>query len=246
MRAWLLLAWLSGAAFAQETPPDDEDAPGMEVVIRETPNVTKARADVDLKLEDLGYRKGIHLGRRTLYVNVQPWKPIVILFEEGFVRVHGHSVTPMAILPRPQTPDGQPTKVYIEAVGVFGNPRATRALEGRVVRELHPWVRDWQDAISAEAQAWRKEELRQLARAIWEQGVAPDGAALEEPSARRMALAELWLYTADNSAGAEARAIVMDYIDQVVQRSGAPYTEAELEHVNARRGFGAEFWPRPQ
>ncbi|MCB9795905.1 MAG: hypothetical protein H6741_24685 [Alphaproteobacteria bacterium] len=230
-------------ASAQE--PADADAPSLEIIVQESVNVVKARADLDLALEELGYPGGIALGRRTLYLHVQPWKPHVVVFEAGFARVHGHLVTPLAPLISALPWAAGTNGAQVQVPGVWADPRTMHAMEARVVDALRPWIRDWQDAMADEALAIRQEQLRVQSRAIWERGLSPDGGALDSVEARRLALAGLWLNTADNAAGATARAIVMDYIDQVVQRSGAPFTEAEVEAINAARGFEAAFWPRP-
>ncbi|MCP4916343.1 MAG: hypothetical protein GY913_05425 [Proteobacteria bacterium] len=76
----------------------DDDA-ALTVIVKDAKNLTRARAELDEAIRDLGYLPGVGVGDRTFYMPIKPWKPKVTFHEEGRVRVKARAVTPLMVGP---------------------------------------------------------------------------------------------------------------------------------------------------
>lgn len=234
---WLLSTFLAQAVDPEpkvddaptgqaEGPEPDSEEPYTEMVITAAKSTRAAELALNAEIRELGYLPGVTLGARTQYLSPQIWKPRITVYHAGFVEVRGRRVTPMA----PFSDTG-----LAGVSGVWQSKGQATGQEDRVRRGVEAEVRDWQDALRAQALVERQLAVRNDCVLLWEGQASPE--------VRRQALAQLWLNTSDTPEGATVRGIVLGFVDEVVQESGAPYTAAELEDINVQHRFAHPFEP---
>lgn len=213
-------------------PPRAEAPNYTEMLVTATRSTRAAELALDQDIRDLGYLPGLRIRGRTQYLSPRVWKPRVTVYSEGFVEVRGRRITPMA-------PISETAPVSATALpGVTGTTQSKRqrdAQEDLLRRELAPEVRDWQQAIGAQALLERQLASREACLQIWE--------GSGDAATRRAALAELWLNTSDSPEGEVIRGVILGFVDEVVQESDAPYSESELKQINAQHSFEQPFVP---
>lgn len=227
---WLLL---SLAARAEEP-----EVPGEELVIRADAALDEARAQLEATIEGLGYPRSIRRRDRVVYPRASRWKTKLVLYDDGRIDLRTPGITPMMVLPALTGDDqGKAGGGSVEVHGLFQGPRALRSIEGRMLDAVGPALARWRDALWARAFAERRLVRLEEVRRAWTEGVDRDGTPLATPADRRAALLDSWLHTADSPEGAVLRADLEIYFEDVVQRSGDPFTPEEIALANARRAF---------
>jgi hypothetical protein len=229
------------AALAAE--PVDEDAPG-EVVYVDEQAVRRAREEVGLVLRDLGYHKKRTRDGRDYYANESPWKPWVVVDDDGWLVLKRAPVS----FSKPELegiwrgPLGylvcvtQPT-ACIHLGGLVVSERKLAWQKQAVLQAVKPALDRYETAVVARNRGRRfGEELPLALQALWDEGVPIEGPDLLETwEERRAALLEFWLDRADNDWGGEARDVTEAFMANVVQDSPHPFTPEEIAALNARR-----------
>lgn len=219
------------APVAQPTP-----APGEVIEVWADPEVARAREALALRLKEEGYRKGTHEDDRTVYRSYAPWKPRVIVHDDGWVYVRREP--PRVHSPGKSFSDQGSPASYLWCVlaptacvsigGWLVSPRKYAAMEGDILDATHAEVNALNEAVA-------RRQLSQRVNAdipgdldrIW---------SLDAPAAQRRALIfEFWDTRNDNEAGAAARDAIESFVRGVVQTSSDPFTEAELAQCNSKR-----------
>jgi hypothetical protein len=209
-----------------------------DMLVTATKSTRAAELALDTEIKDLGYLRGSTRNGRTQYFALRVWKPRVTVYEQGFVEVRGRRITPMAPISDTSLAGASGMPGVNAAPGVSGVPQSKRQAnrqEDLVRAELESPVRDWQQATQAQALLERQLESRNTCGLSWEGEGAPE--------LRREALAALWLNTSDTPEGAAIRGVVLGYIDEIVQASGTPYTQEDLDRINAAHSFEQPFEP---
>lgn len=252
-------ALLGGTALAQEpapetpaevdAPPDTEEPPtgeqaGEVVIIYGEQEVLRLRAELDQVIRDGGYREGKRRGDKTTYRPETPWKPSIVIQEEGLVTLERSPVRFMAPGRRENPlnylwclPPFTPMCVRIGGQ-VVSTPKLDAA-KGRVMEQVHDPSEAWRQSIANQA-TWARvnQEVPARIEATWATGspVEPGGPSLATPRERRVALLEFWASRADTPEGAMVAQVVADFLELVVQTSPDPVTADELQAANQRAG----------
>ncbi|MEN9786142.1 MAG: hypothetical protein RLZZ299_1406, partial [Pseudomonadota bacterium] len=229
--AGLLLA----ARLASAEAPDDVATPEEELdVVAGPTKVTRARAALYQSLRDRGYRKGKRQGAFQVFLAPEPWKPRVLVHDDGWITVRREP-------PRLHPPgkafasDGRPQDWLWCAI----MPTSCISLGGWLVgaRKMQPQIARAYDSTRAEVRALNDA----VAEAAFEARLNHDIPAQLEglwsaplpAEERRRALFDIWDSRAeDNPEGRAVRQAVADFLDAIVQTSPEPFTEAELATLN--------------
>lgn len=243
---WLLLL---AFAIADEPPPPP--------VIDIYANEEQAWADLHRALRAMGFRQPVRRGDRVIYHNQVSWKPSVHLFHDGRVEVHraparigppgegpwgsgGNSVClgipsgsqnadeSVAPGPVPVKPSVVPA-ACLHLDGLLVSNRRVHGQEAKVFESVGELAFAWSSAVATRSWSTRmREEVPARVRALWEE--APS------PAEGKEALVELWCTRLDTPEGQDVRAIVEDFLTEVVQPSDVALTADELADIEARCG----------
>ena len=234
----MLLLFSLSALAAEAADP----VPGEEIVVEARANTEAARQALEDALLSLGMVKGPHVGDRTVYRPLRPWKPKVTVYDWGGVKIRARLFQPIGIGPTIMADDMAPSGYPVTTVtwgvkGTLSGLRTKRNMESRTFAAIEPELEAWTTALGDEGLARRLVEVRAQVVAIWVDGAAPDGSPLPTAEDRRAALLAMWLNTADSDPGQRSREVVEAYVDSVVQCSDDPFTEPEVRSANAARAF---------
>lgn len=236
---------------AEPTPPPADDAaddaaPGEVVEVYGQAAVDRAKAALNQKLKDEGYRKGVHQDDHTVFRSYQPWKPQVVVYDDGWVylrrqppRVHspGHSFadqgSPAAYLWCVLAPTA-----CVSIGGWMVGSRKYEAMEGDILDATHAEVNALNEAVAARELARRiNTDIPTDLDHIWK---------LDLPAERRRALIfTFWDTRNDDRAGDTARDAIEAFIRGVIQQSPDAYTAAEITSYNAERHCRRPFLASP-
>ncbi|MBN1336842.1 MAG: hypothetical protein JXB39_12870 [Deltaproteobacteria bacterium] len=246
-----LLAVLAAGDTPPAPPPEpappsetaDGSTPG-EVIYVDEQAVRRAREEVGLVLRDLGYRKKRTREGRDYYANEAPWKPWVVVDDDGWMILKRAPVT----FSKPELegiwrgPLGylvcvvQPT-ACIHLGGLVVSERKLQWQKQAVLEAVKPALDRYEAAILERNRGLRfGEDLPVALEDLWNHGIPLEGTQLLETwEARRRALLEFWLDRNDNDWGAEARSVTEAFMANVVQDGPHPFTAEEIASTNARR-----------
>ncbi len=227
----------------EAAPSPDEDAPG-EVIYVDEQAVRRAREEVGLVLRDLGYHRRHTRDGRDYYANESPWKPWVVVDDDGWAILKRAPVT----FSKPELegvwrgPLGylvcvvQPT-ACIHVGGLVVSERKLRWQKQRVLEAVKPALDRYEEAVVARNRNRRfGGDLPQALQDLWGEGIPIEGnEVLETWEERRAALLQFWMDRADNDWGEEARDVTEAFMAGVVQDGPHPFTPAEIAAANARR-----------
>ena len=241
LRSAALLALASGAAPVwADTPSDEEEDPRIEEVVIYGERLWQARAALESHLASLGYRPVRRFRGRTLYMppGEKRWKPKVVVDDDGWMTFRSPNIVfqglearsvPGITTPAQELPGFQPpTGASFGARFWIISERKLKAQEAMLTEELWIPLAEIRAMIAHQAHLERMIALPDELDALW--------AAARDPAARRQRLLDRWLACADTPEGAEARQIIETFLEQVVQTSEAPFTEAELQAARAACG----------
>ncbi|MCB9781312.1 MAG: hypothetical protein H6742_22280 [Alphaproteobacteria bacterium] len=238
---------LPSPAVEEEPPPDAMPGEaGETLVIYDQAEVARRRKALEQQIRELDYRVGKDKGDRTIFRPEVPWKPSVIVHDDGRVdtrrspvrwRAPGREDNPLNqlwCLP-PFTP---------MCVRIGGQVVSKAKLQPRkqdVLDAIDPARDAWVEAIAGQA-TWARvnEQVPTLVDAVWQQGATMDGREihLADPAARRGELLSFWASRADTPEGEMVAQVVADFLQEVVQSSPHPVTREELDAANARAEGG--------
>lgn len=217
---------------------------GETIVVDSFGTVAERRAELEASLADLGYGTKKNRGDWTIYVSEVPWYPQVMVHQSGYMRIKRRPLH----FRLPELPDWggaekplevalcliQPTSC-IRFQGMLVSKRRLRHKEEEVVNRTRTQVAQFQDSLANAALSERLAGMNEVLLRLWNEGVHPqfeDG--LADKNSRRAALVALWLEPADNAWGDRVRAHIEVFVDDVVQSSATPFTQAEVDFANSR------------
>ena len=213
-----------GLAVAAEPPASPWSEPGEELVVHADGDLSAARAALERAIADAGFQRRRDRDGRTVFPRSAPWKPKLILYDDGRMELRTHTLVPLAVVPRLRGGGYR-----LDFAGVFSTRRQVGSAEGEIVDSLSEELVAWRDALWRRGLAERRSRLREEMLHAWFDGVDPDGLPLPSRGRRRRWLVEQWLDTANNDAGAAVRTDIEVFIDEIVQRSDSPFTRQEFE-----------------
>lgn len=238
----LALAAAAGPARAQE--PSSVLArteAGEEIVIYDTLEIQRRRAELEALILDQGYRAGIRKDGRTIYRPQVPWKPSVVVHDDGIVQLTRSPVRWMA----PGDPDNLLNNLWClppftpMCVRIGGQVISKTKLDAhkqKVLAQTHQSSEHWRQAI-VDKDTWERvnTELPAMMEGAWTRGepMMGDTPPLATAAERRLDLLRFWATRSDTREGHIVAQVVADFIAYEVQSSGEPVTEDELEQANA-------------
>ena len=220
---------LLGAALAQDPVPDDE-------MIVEGDREQAAWDALDETMWAQGYHRKTRRDGSVVYrpPSKQRWKPKIVVQPEGIYHFRSPQVVFQGLYTGVSPPGtdiaGMPSPSSIQ-LGVRFWMTSRRKLKGhehRLADTIHPDIREINDAIAARAHAERLLSTITEIEALW--------AGPGTPADKRAQLAALWLTRLGSPEGLAVRALISDFITEVVTYSEAPYTQAELDAIRAACG----------
>lgn len=256
----LLLTW---AALAQEPEPPEAGAAPTEVVVEDAEGgelsdgelvvfgdlqVAARRNELDIGLRQQGYRMGVRKDGHTVYRPEDPWKPTVIVYDDGFVRLKR---SPVRFEPPGQRSDSNKlrylwclppfTPMCLRVGGQLVSKAKLDPQKARVLAATHPQVTAWREALVGRAmEAKVGRELPDRLDQLWATGrpLEGEGPALATPEARRAAMLDHWSSRTCTPEGAAVAEVVALFLEYEVQASATPMTAAEQSRANAAQRCG--------
>jgi len=218
---------------------------GETIIVTDESEVAAARLELTEALTRSGYEKKRARGGRTVYVAEAPWKPKVIVDEDGWMLMRRRPV----VLTRPDLPDvwfADTPLEYLTCVvapplcvrigGLVISDRKLNHRKAEIMAHAGDELNAWSEAkASLYAQTRLFEELPAALDTVWYEGLTPEGESLPGVAERKAWILELWMTRTDNDWGDAARGVVEDFMAYVIQASNEPFTEAEIAAANARR-----------
>lgn len=200
------------------------------------PAVARARDALTQALREEGYSRRVRRDDRTVFKSDSPWKPRVIVHDDGWVylkreppRVHAPG--------RSFSDQGSPAAYLLcvimptACVSVGGwlvSDKKLDAAAGEVLFETQDEVRALNQAVARHNLARRlNDDIPKDLERIW---ALPD-----EPAMRRRLLFEYWDSRAEGPAGDQAKDAIESFIRGVVQASADPFSAEEIEAFNQIR-----------
>lgn len=231
------------------SPAAEGEAPVTgEVIYVYDEAVKRAREELDITLRQMGYHTRRSGDGRTTYGHGDPWRPWVVVDDEGWMRIRRAPVQ----FGKPDLPGiwsgplgylvclTQPT-ACVHVGGVVINRRKLAWQKEAVSRKLEPRVRAYREAVRDRAMTRRVEqELPEALDLLWQEGVplAEGNDPLDTPRERRQALVDFWYSRAPTPWGQEVRRVVEDFVRYEVQAGPHPFSPAEIEAACRRAPGG--------
>jgi hypothetical protein len=241
------------AALAEPESPDMPVAPDMEVevdggvdgevVVFGDLQVAARRAELDQGLRQQGYRMGVRKDGKTIYRPEDAWKPTVVVFDDGFMRLKR---SPVRFEPPGQRSNSNKlrylwclppfTPMCLRVGGQVVSKRKLDPQKARVLSATHPQVGAWREALVGRAMTAKVgTELPDRLDQLWATGrpLEGEGPPLADPADRRAAILAHWsnrTCTPEGDAVADVLALFLEY---EVQGSVTPMSAAEQGAANA-------------
>jgi len=225
---------------ASEAAPPADEPPGEEITVYGEAEVKRTRAALEALIVDQGYQEGKQRDGKTIFRPEIPWKPTVVVYDEGFMELKRSPVRWM----HPGKQDRPLNNLWClppftpMCVRIGGQVVAESKLtpqKSKVLDEVHEQSEAWRQAIVDQA-TWTRvnEEVPTLVQATWDQGqpLEGDGPPLEDQAARRRALLDFWASRSDTREGDMVAQVVADFVVEEVQSSRWPVTAEELADAN--------------
>lgn len=247
-----------------EAPPPSEEPPppvtsgqdaGETMIIYDEREVVRLRQELGRTIQAEGYKEGKRRGNQTLYRPLTAWKPTVVIHEDGLmtlqrspVRVEapGRKDNPLNYLwcLPPFTP------MCVRIGGQIVSEPKLDAAKGRVADVVHEPTERWRRALISQSMQERlDQELPSRLDRMWVSGqpLEGEGPSLLTAAQRRQAILAYWASRADTPEGHLVAGAIEEFILRVIQTSGSPASQDELDQANALAGgvrsFAPQGWP---
>ncbi len=251
-----LLLLLSSLALAQDPAPPAEPAPvspappaapaaeeeeeaplpGAEVTIFSVPEVARARDALVQQLRAEGYRRSERKDGYTIYHHDAPYRPQVVLHDDGWIQVRRERIRIHAP-GRRFANEGSPLE-YLWCATIIALPYCIspggqlisktklEAFKEEVFDATQVEVRQLNNAVAGHAMEQRlSRDIPAQLEGIWRDGSLPI-------QTRKDRILALWDTRTDTPEGDAAREAIENFMAAVIQTSATPYTAAELEAFN--------------
>lgn len=218
-------------------PPIGARVAGEEIDVKQSQEVLRRRAELYEALVREGYVRRLRRDERTVFLSEDPWKPRVIVHDDGWVyfkreppRLHAPG--------RSFTDQGSPAAYLLCIIaptsclsvgGWLVSPRKMGAVTANVMDSTRDKVRAMNDAVARRELGHRlNQDIPNDLEAIWSRTeLAPED--------RHVLLYAYWDTRTDTPEGNAAKGAIEAFLRGVVQQSDTPFTADELAAMNARR-----------
>ncbi len=251
----LALLWALLAARAQKADTDEAaetnetetseygDAFDEEIIVFDDLEIARRRGELDGRIRGLGYRAGKKRDGRTIYHAQSPWKPSVVIHDEGFVTLKRAPVRFESYADGPLKALACIPPFTIMCVRIGGQVISRRKLahqKSAVSDQIQPEVTAWRTAVIARHHEHRAMvEVPAALTATWEDGLPLDGGpALPDPAARRRAILDFWGGRACTEEGDAVAEVVATFVELGIDASEHPTTAEERVAANASARCG--------
>ena len=221
----LLFFFFFVVAFAEDASPD------AEITVFGDFEISEKRQQLHQKLEDLGYAKQIRKKGKTVYVPQISWKPTVIVYDSGYIKLKR---TPPRIKPNFQyranlgyLPCLVPpfTLTCIDTGGWLVGQRKLAHSKAKVIEQTRPLVEKWQQAIQKQAHEFRLYQQLPIAlEKIWR---ASDRTAKQ----KRLTIINFWASRTCTPEGDEARLVIEEFMSDQIETSETPFSQQEIHNA---------------
>lgn len=234
-----------GTADQDHDQNEDEDAPSAdgEIIVFGDLQVAARRAELDRELRQQDYRPGERRDGHTVYRPETPWKPTVIVYDDGFVRLKrspvrfeppgyragGNKLRYLWCLP-PFTP------MCVRVGGQVVSGAKLEPQKARVAEGTHAQVTAWREALVGRAMEQKVgRELPDRLDQLWASGrpLEGTGPTIGPAAARRQAMLAHWSSRTCTPEGDAVADVVALFLEYEVQASSAPVTAAEQREANS-------------
>lgn len=220
-----------------QPPPVGARVAGEEIDVIRSEEVLRKRAELYEALVHEGYVRRLRRDDRTVFLSETPWKPRVIVHDDGWV--YFRREPPRLHAPGKSFSDqGTPASYLLciimptACVSVGGwvvSPRKKDAVESALVDSTRDKVRALNDAVARrELGARLNQDIPRDLEAIWTRSELA-------PEHRRVLLFAYWDTRTDTPEGRAAKGAVEAFLRGVVQQSNTPFAADELAALNAGR-----------
>lgn len=218
--------------------------PGEEMIIYSEREVIRLRQELSAAIQAEGYKEGKRRGDQTLYRPLTPWKPTVVVHEDGLLTLQRSPVRVVA----PGRPDNALnylwclppfTPMCVRIGGQVVSESKLDAAKGRVADTVHEPSERWRRALISQSMQNRiDQELPARLDRMWVAGhpLEGEGPALLSIDQRRQAILAYWASRADTPEGHLVAGAIEAFIEGVIQVSGSPVQPAEEAEANALAG----------
>lgn len=226
------------AAPATQPPPLAAKVAGEEIEVREAQEVLRKRAELFEALVQEGYVRRRRQGDdRTVFLSEDPWKPQVIVHDDGWV--YFRRQPPRIHAPGRSFADQGSPAAYLLCIiaptscisigGWLVSDRKLSNVQGEVLVETQAKIRAMNDVVARRELSRRlNDDIPRDLEAVWARADLSD-------AGRKILLFEYWDARTDTPEGDAAKGAIEAFLRGVVQQSDTPYTADELAGLNAKR-----------
>lgn len=240
---WFALALGQDAPAAPIDPRINEEGL-LEVIVVGEQDIKEAREAVVRDMEELGYRSKTRGDGTLVFKPPKSWMGRVRLSREGLVEfgrpvlaLAGGSTAPVDQDPLSRDPQSGITPQL--SLYVLPSKRKLSHVEVRVLDEVWPEIREYNDAIARKAFGETLYALPAHLDATWAEGTPLLGdTPLPTPAARKAAILDYWSGLPDSAQGNEASRTVETWLRAMLQGTPDAVTLEEQRAAEGRRPDG--------
>lgn len=219
-------------------PPLSAKVAGEEIDVNESREVLRKRAELFEALVQEGYVRRKRQGEdRTVFLSEDPWKPQVIVHDDGWV--YFKRQPPRIHAPGKSFADQGSPAAYLLCIiaptscisigGWLVSDRKLSGVQGEVLASTQEKIRAMNDAVARRELGRRlNDDIPRDLEMVWARTELP-------ASERKVLLFEYWDARTDTPEGEAAKLAIEAFFRGVVQQSDTPFSEAELAALNAKR-----------
>lgn len=219
-------------------PPDPPVRGGETITVRAEDDVLRRRAEVFEALTQEGYLRRRRQGDdRTVFLSEDPWKPQVVVHDDGWV--YFRRQPPRVHAPGKSFADQGSPAAYLLCIiaptacvsvgGWLVSDRKLGAIKGQVLDSTQDKIRAMNDAVARRELGRRvNEDIPNDLDKVW--------ARVEiDASQRKVLLYAYWDSRTETPEGDAAKEAIVAWLKGVVQTSDAPFSAEELATLNKTR-----------
>jgi hypothetical protein len=228
--------------------PPHADAPDADLIVYGDLEVAAQRQQLDRHLRAMDYRVGIRRGDTTVYHPESPWKPTIVVHDEGFIRLKR---SPVRFAPPGQSTSDSKlrylwclppfTPMCVRIGGVVVSDKKLQHQKTRIVEGTQGDVHAWTEAIVARNMVKRVgEDIPEQLDRLWRAGHSMSTPLTEDaqepiahPDRRRADMLTFWANRTCTPEGDAVAEVVSLFLEYEVQASPWPATPSEVAKANA-------------
>lgn len=226
-----------------EVTVEAEDDSDDELIVFGDLQIAERKRELDVGIRNQGYRAGDRKDGRTVYRPEIPWKPTVVVHDDGFVQLKR---SPVRFAPPGQTSSSSKlrylwclpplTPMCLRVGGQVVSKKKLDPQKARVLVATHDHVEGWTDAIAAKATSEKVgQTLPDALDRLWLDGVPLRGrdGRHATPDLRRADMLDMWASRTCTPEGDAVAEVIALFLEYEVHDSPFPTTPEEQEAANS-------------